>query len=126
MAICHAVCPGVLRACVKERRGHHCQPVGPSGASQRGAAVHEAASRSERLNNLIGTVSAFLSRRGSAPQSTAAQRAVIRVTYLNSCDLKLAVAEPESIPLRRYPRPRKPYVSVASALAEIGRALVPG
>ena len=39
--------------------------------------------------------------------------------------MKLAVAEPESGPLRRYLRRRTPYVSSAVARAEVARALPP-
>lgn len=49
-----------------------------------------------------------------------------RATYLDSSAIvKLAVAEPESGPLRRYLRRRKPYVSSALARAEVARALLP-
>ena len=49
-----------------------------------------------------------------------------RATYLDSSAIvKLAVAEPESGPLRRYLRRRTPYVSSALARAEVARALLP-
>jgi predicted nucleic acid-binding protein len=51
---------------------------------------------------------------------------VSRATYLDSSAIvKLAVAEPESGPLRRYLRRRTPYVSSALARAEVARALLP-
>ena len=47
-------------------------------------------------------------------------------TYLDSSAIvKLVVAEPESVALRRYLRRRKPYVSSALARAEVARALLP-
>jgi predicted nucleic acid-binding protein len=49
-----------------------------------------------------------------------------RSTYLDSSAIvKLVVAEPESVALRRYLRRRKPYVSSALARAEVARALLP-
>ncbi len=51
---------------------------------------------------------------------------MIRASYLDSSAIvKLAVAEPESGPLRRYLRRRAPYVSSALARAEVARALLP-
>ena len=46
-------------------------------------------------------------------------------TYLDSSAIvKLAIDEPESIPLRRYLRRRRPLVSSALARAEVLRALL--
>jgi predicted nucleic acid-binding protein len=49
-----------------------------------------------------------------------------RATYLDSSAIvKLVVAEPESVALRRYLRRRRPLVSSALAKAEVARALLP-
>lgn len=49
-----------------------------------------------------------------------------RVTYLDSSAIvKLVVAEPESVALRRYLRRRRPLVSSGLARTEVGRALLP-
>ena len=50
----------------------------------------------------------------------------MRSTYLDSSAIvKLAVEEPESVPLRRYLRRRRPFVSSVLARAEVARALLP-
>jgi len=50
-----------------------------------------------------------------------------RLTYVDSSAIvKLAVAEPESVALRRYLSRRQPLVSSALARTEVTRALLPG
>jgi predicted nucleic acid-binding protein len=49
-----------------------------------------------------------------------------RAIYLDSSALvKLAVREPESTPLRRYLRRRRPLIASALARTEVARALLP-
>jgi predicted nucleic acid-binding protein len=49
-----------------------------------------------------------------------------RLTYIDSSAIvKLAVAEPESQPLRRYLARRQPLVTSAMARTEVARALMP-
>jgi hypothetical protein len=49
-----------------------------------------------------------------------------RLTYVDSSAIvKLAVAEPESVALRRYLSRRQPLVSSALARTEVARALLP-
>jgi predicted nucleic acid-binding protein len=49
-----------------------------------------------------------------------------RLTYIDSSAIvKLAVAEPESVALRRYLSRRQPLVSSALARTEVARALLP-